>query len=96
VQEIRQDDFELGAHGRQGDERLRRLLLHHHVVPVVGLAATAVLLGNGHAKHPERPHLLEDLARHAAALFPLRVVRNDFLVDEVAAQLPERLVVFGE
>ena len=47
-------------------------------------------------EHAERAHLLEDLAGHPAALLPLGIVRHHFLFHEVAAQLPERLVVFGE
>ena len=45
---------------------------------------------------PERTHLLEDLARHPAALLPLRIVGNDLLLDEVAGQFAEGLVVLGE
>ena len=45
---------------------------------------------------PERTHLLEDVAGHAPALLPLGIVRHHLLLDEVAGQLAERFVVFGE
>ena len=96
VQEVRQDHLELGAHCRQRDERPRRLLLQHDVVPVVGHAAAAVLLGNRHAQQPELTHLLEDVARQAAALLPLGILRHDLLLYELSRQLPEGLVVVVE
>ena len=96
VQEVRQDHLELGADRRQRHQRPRRLLLQHDVVAVVGHAGAAVLLGNRHPEHPERTHPLEDVARHSPGLLPLWVGGHDLLLDEVAGQLPERLVVFGE
>src|SRR5690606_38661256 len=59
-------------------------------------ARAAVLLRDRHAEHPQRPHQLERLAGHPSGLLPVRVVRDDFLLDEVAGQFPERLVVVGE
>ena len=96
VQEVGQDHLQLGAHGRQGHQRPGGFFLQHHVVAVVGFAAAAVLLGDRHSEHAERTHLLEDLARHPAALLPQRIVGHDLFLDEVARQLAERLVVLGE
>ena len=60
------------------------------------MPAAAVLLGDRHAEHAELAHLLEHVAGHPAALLPLGVVRHHLLLDEVAGELAERFVVFGE
>ncbi len=96
VEEIRQDHVELRAHRRQRHQGARRFLLQHHVVAVVGQAGAPVLLGDGHAQHPQRAQFLEHLAGHPAGLLPCGVIRDDPLLDEVAGQLAKRLVVVVE
>src|SRR6202035_5700586 len=72
------------------------LLLQHDVVAVVGHAGTPVLLGNRHPEPPERPPLLEDVTWHPPALLPLRIGRYHLFLDEIAGELPECLMIFGE
>ena len=57
---------------------------------------TAVFGRIADAEKTERAHLLQDLARHIALLFPLEPVRLYFLLDEAAQLRAQLLVFFGE
>ena len=56
---------------------------------VAVLARTAELLGRGEAEQPELAHLLHDVDREVVVLVPLRGVRRDLGLRELAHALPE-------
>ena len=79
------------AHRGAGD-----LLGHDGGVLERGQAGAAVLLGHLDAEHAQLAELGVELARHEAGGVPLVVVRHDLLLDEVAQDEAEGLVVLGE
>src|SRR6185312_4932498 len=97
-EEVRQHDVvvETDAEAEAADAGPRRLLTEHDVEPEVVDAASAVPLGDGHAQEAGGPRRQEDLARHDAVALPLRVVRDDLLLQESAEAVPECLVLVLE
>ena len=56
----------------------------------------AVLLGRGEAEQPERAHLVHDVDREVVVAVPLRGVRRDLGLREVADGTAELLVLAGQ
>ena len=63
---------------------------------VAVLARAAVLLGRGEPEQPELAHLLHDVDREVVVAVPLRGVRRDLGLGELADALPELLVLAGQ
>ena len=63
---------------------------------VAVLAGAAVLLGRGEAEQPERAHLAHHVDREVVVAVPLRRVRRDLGLGEVADGTAELLVLAGQ
>ena len=63
---------------------------------VAVVAGAAVLLGGGEAEEPELAHLLHDVDREVVLAVPLRRVRRDLGLRELADAATELLVLTGQ
>ena len=69
---------------------------HAQAGEVAVLARAAVLLGGGQAHQPEPAHLLDDVGGEVVVLVPLRGVRRDLGLGELADAAAELLVLAGQ
>jgi hypothetical protein len=79
-----------------GDQGAGRFFLQDNVIAIIGLTRAAVLLGDGHAHHAQRPEFFEGLSRHLTGFLPVVVMRADLLLHEFARERTKRLVILGE
>jgi hypothetical protein len=73
-----------------------QFLVQDHVVPVVGVAAAAVLLVDVDAEQAGPARGQPHVAGNDAVPFPLIVIRRDLLRDEGSHHVTELVLVWGE
>ena len=69
---------------------------HAQAGEVAVLARAAVLLRSGQAHQPQAAHLLDDVGGEVVVLVPLRGVRRDLGLGELANAAAELLVLAGQ
>ena len=91
--QVRPDHVVVQLEHRAAGARPGQLLVQHDVVPVVGLAAAAVLLVDVDAEQPGPARGQPHVAGHDPVPLPLLVVGRDLLRDEGPHHVTERVVL---
>ncbi len=94
--QVRADHVVMQLEHRAGGASPGQLLVQDHVIPVVRVAAAAVLLVDVDAEQPGPAGRAPHLAGDDPVLLPLGVVRRDLPRDEGLHHLAERVVFRGE